>query len=727
VAAPDQALETRRLRWLGPVRAVALILIFLNHAVERMGELPLVANPGIGWPPLGDRVSQLLTPTAGSWWDSAFNIIRYPGLLGEVGVQLFVIASGLGLTLSALRKGVGRDFLHRRAGRIVPTWVVVHLLALAASVPVLLFAGRFADRVAAPWDARFWLSLVGWRVTPSTIYYLVAAWWFIALLVQLYLVFPFLYRLLERWGSGRYWLVIGGAVAIKLGGLLVLDDYLDVWSRGAIFVTRLPEFAFGMLVAVWLTRERNPLRTRWAVALSAIAVPVGIASSLTLAGNAWGPFLYGAGLFVLLYRWLAGRRLDGLIARGAGWIGRHSLSLFIVHQPAVVAGPVRVVGGLVAAGAVTAVGAVCLEWVVARAEEHWRGWRQAGVVGRRVGAVVASGLVVYWGLVGADAWVRAQDPQEVLGWGERPSLQVDETLGWRLIPNQMTRLRWQGYDYVVTSNRFGFPGPADPPAPGDLRILTLGDAFTSAEGVDTNEAWPRLLEGQYGRPVTVWNGAVTGYGPNQYAEVAAELAPLLDPDVVVVGFFVNDFFEAAASIEEARDSIGFGRPDPTGAVPTLEWKHLSAYLSYRVTQPALALFGVPNSRGYFFGNLEAFEPGSIDADDYQAALTALREVRAAAPDARLVMMLVPASVQVCAPAALDYYPANIDPAEFDFEQPQRLALALADEIGAEVLDLRPALRAAADCPYQPANMHWLEEGHQIAAAALLAYLNGPAS
>ena len=547
-------------------------------------------------------------------------------------------------------------------------------------------------------------------------------------------MFPFLFRLLRRWGSRRYWLVIGGAIVVKLVGLLVFDEYLDVWSRGAIFVTRLPEFAFGMLVAVWLAEERRPLRSGWVLVLSVLAVPAGIASSLTLVGNAWGPFLYGAGLFMLLYWWLADRRLAGLTARGAGWIGRHSLSLFLVHQPivivilpGVVAGAIRVLGGLMAAAVVSAIAAVCLEWLVARAEGRWNRWRQAGLAGRRIAVIAASGLVVYSAFVGADAWVRSQDPQEVLGWGERPSLQADDTLGWRLIPNQTTRLRWQTYDYQVTANRFGFPGPAEPSAPGDLKILALGDAFTSAEGVDTEAAWPRLLERQLGQPATIWNGAVTGYGPNQYAAVAAELAPLLDPDVVVVGFFVNDFSDAGASIEDAREAIGFGKPDPTGLAPTLEWKHLAGYLGYHLTEPALAVLGIPNHTGYFLANFEALEPGSIDTTQYQAALTAMGEVRAAAPNARLVMMLIPASVQVCDPQALDYYPANIDPAEFDYEQPQRLAAALAAEIGAEVLDLRPALRAAPGCPYQPGNMHWLEEGHQIAAAALIRHLSGAAA
>jgi len=111
-----------------------------------------------------------------------------------------------------------------------------------------------------------------WRVSTSTIYHLVPAWWFIALLLQLYLVFPLLYRLLDRLGSRWPWLLVGAGVAIKLGGLLVFDDYLDAWSRGAIFLTRLPEFALGMLVALWLSRQRNPLLTAWALALAILAI-----------------------------------------------------------------------------------------------------------------------------------------------------------------------------------------------------------------------------------------------------------------------------------------------------------------------------------------------------------------------------------------------------------------------------------------------------------------------
>ena len=717
----------RRLIWLEISKAIALVLIIFNHALERMGDYPYIFNPADDWVPFADRVDQLKPLTDGVW-EIAFNAFRYTGLFGEVGVQLFVIASGIGLTLSAMRRrGTDAGFFRRRLERIAPTWIVVHFLALLASIPVLLFVGGGAvDRVAAPWDIRFWASLIGFRFTPETIYYLVPSWWFIALLIQLYLVFPLLYRWFERMKPRGFWYLIAGSIVIKLAGLYLLSSYLDVWARGAFFITRLPEFAFGMIVARWLTSSDNPLRRPAAVPAAVVAIPVGIVSSLYLAGNAWGPFLYGAGVFVLLYRLFADRPLDGRVAGWTTWVGKHSLSLFILHQPVYfvlmpgyLAGPARVIGAFIIASVLTIIGGVVLEFISDRVSRLWRDWSQRGVFWRRVVIAGVGALVIYGGIVGVDLWVRSNDPQEVLGWGERPSLIADEALGWKLAPNQTTRLQWQSYDYTVTANEFGFPGPAADPAPQDLKVLALGDAFTSAEGVDTDRAWPRLLEEDLG-DVTVWNGAITGFGPPQYATVAEQLVPLLDPDAVVVGFFVNDFYDSEFDYESMQESIGFGRPDPTGIVPSLQWANVSKYLRYNVTEPLLSLAGIPNRTGFLLGQFESFDPGAIDdqSDAYQLTLAAMEQLARVAPDARRVLLLIPSAIQVCAPEDLGYFPDNVALTDFDLDQPQRLAIEIAEATGMETLDLRPVLSAAAECPYQPENMHWLERGHQLVADAV---------
>ena len=74
---------------------------------------------------------------------------------------------------------------------------------------------------------------------------------------------------------------------------------------------------------------------------------------------------------------------------------------------------------------------------------------------------------------------------------------------------------------------------------------------------------------------------------------------------------------------------------------------------------------------------------------------------------------------------LAYFPANVDLADLDLDQPQRIAADVANATGMEVLDLRPALLAASECPYQPSNMHWLEHGHEVATEAIISHLSTP--
>ena len=87
----------------------------------------------------------------------------------------------------------------------------------------------------------------------------------------------------------------------------------------------------------------------------------------------------------------------------------------------------------------------------------------------------------------AEVTIFVVSPCELMGWGERAALRPDPVFGWRLIESKTTRLRWQGYDYVVTSNSLGFPGPeyADGQIPVRVSHHDSRGGFTSAEGVDT--------------------------------------------------------------------------------------------------------------------------------------------------------------------------------------------------------------------------------------------------
>jgi lysophospholipase L1-like esterase len=330
-------------------------------------------------------------------------------------------------------------------------------------------------------------------------------------------------------------------------------------------------------------------------------------------------------------------------------------------------------------------------------------------------------------------------PQNIRGWGERPSLEAHAKYGWRLKPNHATRLQWESYDYVVQSNSLGFPGPEYPAnkAKGIFRIMTIGDAFTSAEGVDTNKSWPRLLEKDLneqhpGQTYQVMNFGITGYGPIQYAAVVEDFIPEYKPDLLIIGFFVNDFYDAAHTTnEKTQDAIGFNYSSEYSLISVLKLQHLSLYIKRNVLNPlGESFFDTLQQNGYFLGNFSAFmnDPEKI-RNEVEKVAERFKEIENIAKinGTKVVIMSIPASVQVCERKDLSYYPKNVninDSNIFDLDLPQRLEKEIASKHHFSFYDLRPILKSQAkECVYQPRNMHWTEEGHKIAAQYLAEILS----
>lgn len=737
--------DTRRDRvvWLDVVRGVAILWIFLVHFLERFVRGSYFANPSATWPSLSERIAQLAPLEVSGFGGIFANTLRYVGWLGDQGVQIFVVASGFGLALGALARArnghttAARAFYRRRLFKLLPQWWAVHLAFIATSV--MIGVGT------SPGDWRTLASLLGLRMIPGVMYYFSPAWWYIGVLLQLYLVFPILARWLVRTKPIRFLVAVGGgAVILRAVGLVAFStfapQYLDWWSRGALFLSRLPEFAFGMAFAVFYI-DRRAVLERWTRSTGAIVGWIGVyvlgnALSFLLLGMAVAYLLTGAALFVLLYA-VAG---DFRARAGAPvqWCGRNSYPLFLVHHPVIiylvpstlsVAATGRIGGLLVLTLAVTVAVGLALQEVTDRVVGAILAWQaRFGSRGfaKRLGATAATVLVV---LFGAEGLVRTLAPQEVYGWGERPALRPHDELAYTLKPSTVTRLRWQSYDYVVEANELGFPGPSYREATADatLRILVTGDAFSSAEGVDTEDAWPRLLEDELndsGLPAEVLNLSITGWGPNQYAAAVEQYAPDFEPDIILVSFFVNEFDDIDRNHADFHSSIGFHRPRPDGIRAFLTLRHLSTWTRTVAKGRLRELLGRGEYRtGYFFGNFEYLERENRAlleeaAPRIEQRLADIHAVSASVA-AELVVLLVPAPAQVADPADLRYYPRGLDindMARFDIDQPQRITMSVCRGLDIECVDLRPPLQArATEQPYQPANMHWTERGHEIVA------------
>jgi peptidoglycan/LPS O-acetylase OafA/YrhL len=320
-----------RLGWIEPVKALALLAIILNHFVECFGDGPWFTNPSRDWPDLATRLGQIY-PTQ---YRFPLSFVQFLGWLGDSAPGVFILLSGLGLTLDADRRGSIQgwvaDFYRRRLSRIFPLYIAMHFVILTLAVAVgsdeLVFRGP-----------RVLLSLLGLRFQDSLFYFISPSWWFVWLVIQLYVVFPLLYKGLERFGVTRF--LIGTVVltvASRFAGFWYPGN-VYTWMTGLFFGSRLAEFTVGMVLARGWASARDgvdhspPLRKL--LPGSALVYGVGLACSWTYAGSLVANFLVTLGMTGLFYSacLIVGRPLPRLTS-ALCWLGVNSYAIFLLHQP----------------------------------------------------------------------------------------------------------------------------------------------------------------------------------------------------------------------------------------------------------------------------------------------------------------------------------------------------------------------------------------------------------
>lgn len=160
------------------------------------------------------------------------------------------------------------------------------------------------------------------------------------------------------------------------------------------------------------------------------------------------------------------------------------------------------------------------------------------------------------GIVGAELWLRAYRPVE-----HRLPLDLADVpqgvkmfhrhsdvpgLAYELVPGAQGE-----YSGVTVSiNALGQRGPEarQEKPPDTLRVVAVGDSLTFGYGAPQEGTWPAALQRDLAHQlstfsstsVEVLNLGVSGYNSADEARVVEMKALALDPDVIVVGYFLND-------------------------------------------------------------------------------------------------------------------------------------------------------------------------------------------
>ena len=161
--------------------------------------------------------------------------------------------------------------------------------------------------------------------------------------------------------------------------------------------------------------------------------------------------------------------------------------------------------------------------------------------------------------IGGEVVLRLSRPPEY----RRPTTEADATL-WKNLVHARSEI--VGLDYemkagvrrevdglLVETNSFGMRDdePLRERGAGDVRIVAVGDSLTFGMKVTSSEAWPNALESRLnalapsddrpdGRHFEVLNMGVSGYSAHDDALVVRNKALPLAPDLVVIGYYLND-------------------------------------------------------------------------------------------------------------------------------------------------------------------------------------------
>jgi len=209
-------------------------------------------------------------------------------------------------------------------------------------------------------------------------------------------------------------------------------------------------------------------------------------------------------------------------------------------------------------------------------------------------AVLAAAMFVAFGLCEIGARLMFPAPQDP-GREPRILFQSQPWGGFVHLPNQ------QGWmdDGFITVNSLGLrgPEPESPRVPGHPRVLAIGDSTTFGLGVNDQETYVARLQREL-RSINpgseAINGAISGFNLELETRLLRHFAPVLRPDIVLIGFFWNDLPYEAKSPN--GDPLTIASTSPTAAIAPPDQSSETSGAEHADFVPRVFRIGEPPSR-----------------------------------------------------------------------------------------------------------------------------------
>ena len=182
------------------LKALAILLIAAHNFFHQVKPFPGENEMAFGEATFRNTVEQI----AANPLDAFHPLVSF---FGHYGVHVFILLSGYGLMKKALgiasrQGGISTADLFRMAGNQIAK--IMLLTVLGVSVLILYKLMAYGSLPDAEFFRKYLVFLTFTEnLRPSDFGYFVTVWWFMALIVQCYLLFPFVYRLAtgSAWGA----------------------------------------------------------------------------------------------------------------------------------------------------------------------------------------------------------------------------------------------------------------------------------------------------------------------------------------------------------------------------------------------------------------------------------------------------------------------------------------------------------------------------------------------
>ncbi len=234
-------------------------------------------------------------------------------------VDIFLIMSGIGLYYSFSGNSSLKDFYKKRATRILPPVLIVAAIWYALGKSTSL------------WDYLYNVFFLNFYFDG------VRYFWYFALIIVLYAIYPALHKLLESTRIYGMLIIVIGVLAINV---ILMNFAPDIYSNIEIALTRIPAFVIG----AWMGKlVKNSKTISWLWLLPIAALFAGILVFYYFKPVSTTDFLYVyryvGTLYALSITFLTAAFFSkvklGFVGTFLVWIGGYSMEIYLIQEKAV--------------------------------------------------------------------------------------------------------------------------------------------------------------------------------------------------------------------------------------------------------------------------------------------------------------------------------------------------------------------------------------------------------